>query len=94
MPGPIIYTSDTKSTDSWKETEITKRQLINTGTSEVLYEEEVGRRTVNRTKSGPGHHSSRYNADLYNPYLRRYVNGDRKALTEYVNKYYGRYWGD
>lgn len=94
VPGPIIYTSDTKSTDSWKETEITKRQLINTGTSEVLYEEEVGRRTVNRTKSGPGHHSSRYNADLYNPYLRRYVNGDRKALTEYVNKYYGRYWGD
>ena len=31
--------------------------------------------------------------DRYNIYLRRYINGDKGALREYENTYFGEYWG-
>lgn len=88
--GPLCYNDSTKSTASWRETEITKEQIRNRDTGEILHEEEKGRREVNRSTSGPSSGRNYYDYDRYKPYLHRYINGDRGALYEYQQRYYGK----
>lgn len=88
--GPLCYTDSSSSTVSWRETEITKEQIKNRNTGEVLHEEETGRREVNRSASGPSSGHNYYDYDRYKPYLHRYINGDRGALYEYERRYYGK----
>lgn len=88
--GPLCYNDSTKSTASWRETEITKEQIRNRDTGEILHEEEKGRREVNRSSSGPNSGSNYFDYDRYKPYLHRYINGDKGALHEYQQRYYGK----
>lgn len=89
--GPICLSTYTKSQDSWDETTITTRRLIDKSTGEVLDEDKS--KTTNRVSSRSSNTHYSYDSKRYNEYLNRYLNGDERALQEYYEMFFGKYDG-
>ena len=89
VPGPILYAVYSDSRDSWKETERIEWRRNDNG--ELVYEESNDvSRSRSRSYSGP----RVYDVERYNRYLKRFLNGDGSALSEYEREAFGNYWGD
>lgn len=89
VPGPILYTVYSDSRDSWKETERIEWRRNDNG--ELVYEESNDvSRSRSRSYSGP----RVYDVERYNRYLKRFLNGDGSALSEYEREAFGNYLGD
>ncbi|MBQ3260248.1 MAG: hypothetical protein IJA66_04060 [Alistipes sp.] len=92
--GPIRYCEQVDPLYIDYKTEITREQIKDRQTGQVLHEEEVDRRDFTTTSSGSRYiRYKSYDYERYKPYIHRYINGDHKALIEYEQMYYGEFWG-
>ena len=89
LPGPIVYIRKVEKTEHWEEDEVT--YTANISESGSLYNErEVSRTTRSRSRYAGGYDFSDIDADAYNIYLHRYLNGDKRALEEYYEERLGK----
>lgn len=88
-PGPVLYSVYSDSDARWTETERTEWRRSSNG--ELVHSESHDHaRSSSHSYSGP----KRYDTERYNRYLKRFLNGDRGALSEYEREAFGNYWGD
>ena len=86
--GPICYMKSTSRSIAWDEKqtefEVTKDEYGN-----EIDRREVSSRIVSRSRDGGGNDWSTHDAENYRPYFHRYINGDKDAIDEYYDEYWG-----
>ena len=87
--GPICYKQSISRSITWQERE-TEYEVIKDGYDNEIDRREVGSRTITRSRDGGGEDWGTHDVDHYKPYFHRYINGDRNAINEYYDKYWGR----
>ena len=86
--GPIRFVKYTDTTFYWQEEE-TEYEVVKFQGQEIS-REQIGSRTINHSQEADRVQNYKYDIDRYKPYYERYVNGDRNALNEYYEKYWGK----
>ena len=87
--GPIRFVRITKRSIYWQERE-TEIEVTKDVYGREVDSREVSSRLVDHSRNGGGLEQSTHDVDNYRPYFHRYINGDRNAIDEY----YDNYWGE
>ena len=88
VPGPIQFVVYEDDTSRWVDRTTTR--IIRKSDGTVVHEDTEEK---NRSNTSSRVRYRKTDVDRYNIYLRRYINGDKGALREYENTYFGEYWG-